>query len=265
MPLNFKSYRFISFSLLTILLFLNVSTSYADTTNTTDTTDSWKFNVAPYIWVMNMNGRVRTGAQTVHINEDFADILKQFHGGGMLWLDAQNGKLDIFLNSLYADLTQTTRVGPFAVRSTNKFGLFTAGAAYDVYQKMFNNDNQITLSPYMGVRYTINNVNIKVASFSVSDNQNWYDPIVGARLRYVFNPQWFAIIAADVGGTNFSDHNSYNLNGFIGYRPQSVLKNTTFYVGYRMLYQNYLTGSGANCFQWDMRLFGPVVGVSFQF
>ncbi|EKD74801.1 MAG: hypothetical protein ACD_44C00328G0001, partial [uncultured bacterium] len=34
---------------------------------------------------------------------------------------------------------------------------------------------------------------------------------------------------------------------------------------YRDLYQVYETGSNLKKFEWDMRLFGPVLGIGFRF
>lgn len=241
--------------LVTAAILFATTTSYAYS--------NWEFEIAPYIWGLNMDGRAQTGTITSHVSESFSDILSQLDMGAMLWVSANKDKWGLFANALYADLSKDTPAGPFTVDSTEHFGLFTLGASYQVYEKRHNRTD-VKVKPYAGLRYTLNNVTLKLNSLSVSNNQHWTDPIIGVRLDYTFNRNWIAFIAGDVGGTNLSSDKSYNLNGFVGYKPQSM-RSVTFYGGYRYLYQKYVTGSGRNYFNWDMKLFGPVLGVGFTF
>jgi hypothetical protein len=230
--------------------------------------DSWQFEVAPYIWALNMNGRVQTGPIKMHINEPFTDILSQFNYGGMIWVDARKEKFDIFFNGLYSVLSNSVKDGPVTIDSHNIFALYTFGVAYELFKKDFSHvdPNYVTIEPYFGARYTRNDVTLKVArlNLTVSNNQNWTDPIIGARLNYVFNRHWRAIVAGDVGGTNTSSHNSYNINAVVGYTPLSF-PCARVYAGYRWLYQHYITGSGLKRFDWDMKIYGPMVGVGLVF
>lgn len=252
--------RIIPFTL-TLMTLLATSQSYA-----IESDDSWKFEVAPYIWAMNMNGRVQTGNKTAHIAQTFSDILSQLNWAGMVYLDAHKDKLGLYFNAMYAVLSQTDKTGPINVNLTTKYGVFGAGVSYQVYKKILANQvSQVNVEPYVGLRYTIDNTTLKIARFSFTNNQNWTDPVIGAKVNYIINKQWLAFVAGDVGGTNFNNHNSYSANAFIGYKPQSFLTNTTVYAGYRLLYQYYITGSGTSRFGWDMKLFGPVVGLGINF
>ncbi len=231
--------------------------------------EPWKFEIAPYLWAINMNGSVGIGPRQTHISESFSDLIKYFKGGGMLWLSANKDKFGLFANAVYADLSKNTNVdtliGPYTIRSTNKYGVYTLGASYAVYQQRNKNCSLFSVEPYIGLRYTHNSASLKIlnTAISFSDNQGWTDPLIGMRLRY--NMQgWRFMLAGDVGGTNFNDHNSINLNGLIGYNPCAA-KWFTFYVGYKYLYQKYITGSGNDYFAWNMRLFGPLVGFSIGF
>ena len=97
------------------------------------------------------------------------------------------------------------------------------------------------------------------------DNQSWVDPLIGLRIIYAFNKAWSATLEGDVGGTSTTTDYSYNVNALIGYHPQTTKLNTTVYLGYRLLDQNYQTGSGVNTFVWNMRIAGPIMGVAFDF
>ncbi len=106
-------------------------------------------------------------------------------------------------------------------------------------------------------------INVDGTSLSTSSNHAWTDPIIGLRLNYDFNKNWEVIGAADIGGTNFNNHKSININGYVGYTLSSA-PCVSFYLGYRWLDQHYETGSGVDYFLWNMKLFGPVLGVNFR-
>jgi hypothetical protein len=121
----------------------------------------------------------------------------------------------------------------------------------------------------VGARYTTTRVSITVntplGGLRSSDNKSWTDPIVGARFNLNMNKSWLAIVAGDIGGTNTTSNYSYNVVGMLGFKPQTILKRTTWYLGYRLLDQHYITGSGTSYYNWNMKLFGPIVSLSYTF
>jgi hypothetical protein len=230
---------------------------------------AWQFDIAPYIWAANMNGRVASGPITAHMSENFADILSQLNVGGMLWLAAYKGPFGLFLNSMYIVLSDNAKVDGVTVDQKTRSGLFTAGLLYIILQKQIERAdgsiNQIQLQPYIGDRYTLNNVRINLFNLTINDNHHWQDPVIGLRMIYDW-PRWVVQLSGDVGGTNAKTQYSYNWAALLGYKPASPsMKHVSFYLGYRNLYQVYKTGSGINYFNWSMRELGPVLGVNFNF
>ncbi len=224
---------------------------------------AWQFDVAPYLWAANMNGRIGIGPVTAHLSQDFADILSQLNIGGMLWLGAHKGPFGLFLNSMYIVLDDDATIDSIKVSERTRFGLFTAGISYILLQKQFD-QARLQLEPYVGDRYTLNNVRVNVLDRSVSDDHHWQNPIVGLRVTYDWTPRWVLQVAGDAGGTNHSSNYSYNVVGLVGYKP-ARFQHAAFYLGYRNLYQVYKTGRGLNYFNWNMRQFGPLLGVNFSF
>lgn len=254
---------FLSF---TILLLTNES--FAAFGNMSTPKNQWRFDVAPYLWAINMNGRVQVAPITTHIDQDFSQILKKMNIGGMLFLDAYYDKWDIYFNGMYAELTDGDHLNTISANATDRFGIFGIGAAYQVYEYCFANDI-FSIEPYAGARYTRNDVTLEISHgigrISAKNNQDWIDPLVGARLRLVLDKTWSMVLSADVGGVNTSKQYSYNIMGLIGYKPQTMMKHASFYLGYRLLDQRYQTGHGLNFFDWNMKLYGPMAGVVFDF
>lgn len=247
---------------ITMLSFTSLSVTHAQ---------PWQFQVAPYLWALGMNGRVQTGPIKMHIDESFSDILNQLNIGGMIWIDARKDNFDLFFNALYANLSNSVKDGPLKINAKTIFGLYTLGASYQVWQYNFanasvKNPRYITLEPYLGGRYTVNDVTLKINILNLytTNNQGWVDPILGAKVNFIFNKNWRAIAAGDIGGTNINTQASYNLNGLLGYTLSSH-PNTTFYAGYRLLYQHYIHGQGLKRFDWDMKINGPMLGIAFTF
>lgn len=225
----------------------------------------WKITIAPYVWGMNLNGSIKIGNRNAPVNDTFSDILRDFQGGGMLWLDATKDKWGIFLNSVYADLHRTYQVDTTQVKPIIKFGLFSAGLSYEAFSKTFRNCTKFSLIPYIGARYTVQDVKIEVVGTTLQSthNERWIDPIIGSSAKYVMNKNWLATIAADIGGTG-SDQKSYNLNGYVGYKPTNKCVDLTLYAGYRYLYQKYQNDENPQ-YIWNMHMFGPVLGMAFTF
>ena len=225
---------------------------------------SWHYRIAPYLWLINMDGSSQIGMTRGHIEQNFGDILSHLSFAGMVWLEADKGNLGIFLNSMYSVLKDTAHSGALTLDATSRFGLFTGGVSYKTYQSTY-----WSVVPFIGFRYTLNDSQLKASIPSVTvnekDNQSWVDPLIGLRIIYAFNKAWSATLEGDVGGTSTTTDYSYNVNALIGYHPQTTKLNTTVYLGYRLLDQNYQTGSGVNTFVWNMRIAGPIMGVAFDF
>lgn len=250
---------------------LAINTSFATTESKDDNAEipavpaaKWQFQIAPYVWAIGMNGTTQIGTRRVHIDASISDILSHLDYAGMLWLEANKENLGLFLNIVFATLSDDATDGPLTMSARTHYSLYTAGLSYTVYHA-----NGWNISPYTGLRYTHNKVSLNAATptvnFYLSDNQRWIDPILGARFIYQFNQAWSLTAAGDVGGTNTSGHYSYNILGLLGYVPQSLSTHPTIYLGYRMLSQTYLTGHDSGTYLWDMKLSGPMLGIAFNF
>ena len=168
--------------LCSVYFFLLLSDGYAKSAV------QWELDVAPYLWAMNLNGHVQVGPAKLAVSQSFGDIIKHFQGGGMLWLNLHKGKFGVFANLLYSVLQDHQTIDSINISARNNFGIFGAGVSYELFQKTYANQvSQVAIELLAGARTTLNNTTLHVAHFSFTDNQNWTDPIVGARATYNIN------------------------------------------------------------------------------
>lgn len=235
--------------------------------------NAWKIKVAPYIWALNMNGRVGVGRAVAHVDQSFSDILKQLNFAGMIAVDVQKNRFGLYGNAIYAILSDEASFRSISAKTHNKFGIFGAGIFYQVWQYQNDNvPNKIILQPYIGLRYTTNITTVTIESpidrIRDTSNQSWTDPLIGMQAIFHFTNAWRALLGADIGGTNGRTHYSYSWLALLGYHPQMMCFDTTFYLGYRALDQHYETGKtrdGFKRYDWNMKLYGPILGVLFTF
>ncbi len=109
----------------------------------------WKFEIAPYLWAINMNGNEEIADVNMRVDEKFSDLMKYFKGGAMLGLTASKDKFGLFANGMYAYLRKDTNIetffGPETIRSTSNFGMLTVGAWYEIYNRKFNACSNFTV------------------------------------------------------------------------------------------------------------------------
>jgi len=237
--------------------------------------DRWKFTIAPYLWALSLNGSVQVRSVRAPVSESFSDIFDDLNWGAMVWLEANKGKWGAFFNTIYASLSQGASDRYISAHANVNFTLLSAGLSYELYKTCLCSGgcqyggSTFALVPYIGARYTSANtsltVNTPIGGGRRSDNQHWTDPIVGARFNFDLTKAWLLTFSGDVGGTNMSSDYSYNVIGLVGYKPQTMMKFTTWYLGYRLLDQKYTHGTSSNYFMWDMKLQGPMAGVAFTF
>jgi hypothetical protein len=224
----------------------------------------WTFEIVPYLWAINMNGRVSVGPKTIHIDEDFSELLKQFDTGGMIYTTAHKDNFGLYFNGIYASLSNSGEVDDITASGRNKFGILGGGISYIVFHRELSAERSMTLEPYLGLRYTFNNTTIDVLNLTFRKNVHWTDPVIGFQFTYGFNKVWAAQLSGDIGGTNTSTHYSYSTSALVHYQAKSW-KHVKTYLGYRLLDQHYQTGENASFYDWDVKIFGPVIGVGFEF
>lgn len=235
--------------------------------------EAWHFSLTPYIWAVNVHGDIVVGlpydvipTELLHVSEKFSSILKHVHSGAMLDVSANKGNFGLFASAMYANIRdlKVKSFSGFDAYVNSKFGLYTVGASYRIYEYKVKNYSELGLDPYFGVRFTRNKSGgllIEMPEENLNRTARLTEPIVGLKLLCGINEHWSLSVAGDLGKFK-QRQDSYNIIGLVGYKPITDL---SLYLGYRQFYQYFTQGSGPSYYYWKMHIGGPIAGVSFNF
>jgi hypothetical protein len=240
----------------------------------------WQFTFAPYAWATSLNGDMTARGRQVDVNQGFIDTIKE--SDSLIALEgrfeARYRDFGAYVDGIYAKLGVddhlTTPLGVVGVDTTTEMVWVEAAAFYRIGRWPLEISPDATrtgtpalaIEPYAGVRYTSLGLDIDIGSaISAHQTRDWVDPIVGTRIIVDLSPRWQLIMSGDVGGFGVGSDFSWNLLGLVGYRFHLFGLDSSFLAGYRALSQDFDDGSGANRFEWDVTVHGPIMGLAMRF
>lgn len=244
--------------------------------------NKWRFAVIPYLWMMGINGKTTIKGRTANLNVSFGDIWSNLDFAAQVHIEAWRDRFGFFIDTSFAKISlkndvdlifDKTLTAKFITKFfLGEFGGFYRAGTWPIGVTGSNaskSNTSLTLDLIVGGRYWYLKNELDITgplglNPNISDSQNWFDFIVGGRVNLAVN-RFFVQLRSDIGGfgLGFSSDISWNIAGYIGYElPWCKI---TPIIGYRALYDKYSDGSGNNRFLWDTWLYGPEIGVSFQF
>jgi len=244
--------------------------------------NDWTISVAPYLWGTALDGELGLVGIDTDVDVPIKDILKSLNSMIMLDLSVHKGRLGFFLNPLYANLgsetNQTILEGTVLQKNVNvdmtmRMLIFGFGVGYRLGPFPLGVQENgrtpaVTVEPYFGGRWTDMDVQLYVTRATIrsyNQNKGWVDPIVGLMTEWDLFPRWNLKLSGDAGGFGVGTDLSWSATLLAGYRfhfSPRIMGNVLF--GYRALYQDFESGSGAK-FKYDTYMHGPYVSVSIDF
>ena len=222
-------------------------------TPSTASATRWEFTVAPYFLAPYMSGELGVRNLSVPVDASPGDIFDKLQFGAMLYLEARKGPWGAFVDGLYMDLEQTAQnVGATASA--------TQGAVeVSVFRRVTP-----ALDVLVGARVNSldGGITFPTPATSVSQSSTWVDPVVGIRLRAPVPAPWQLGIMADIGGFGVGSKLAWQIYPVAGVRLSRLV---SVHLAYRVLDMDYGTGSGTDTFAYNMRTFGPEIGLAFHF
>ncbi len=245
----------------------------------------WKLSVTPYAWATSLHGKAGVKGKRADVDVSFSDLLQHLNGAAMLDLELRKGPFGLMSDTVYANLEDHSSAlrgqGSLKVDTTANMLIQGLAATYRVGTWQLADFAQagplaVAVDPYAGIRYTYLDVQLDGkldlpdlgvnAKRTAEANKNWVDPIVGLRTIWTLGERLSLTVAGDLGGTSQNSDYSWQAIGIVGYRFGLFgTNNANLVAGYRALHQKYTDGNGRNAFDWDITMYGPVLGLTLTF
>jgi hypothetical protein len=231
------------------------------------TNDRWAVTVAPYLWATSMDGHASVGGIKADVDVPFSDILKDLSFGAMMLVDVEKGRFGVGVNGLFARVSSDTDVGPIEIDSTSDTGQLAIAPYYRVVDWAYRTSpsgrpRRLRVAPEAGFRYTYMRTELEVRRGPTADqSESWVDPLIGSRIGLDLTDRFAIAGEANVGGFGVGSDLAWNVQGFVGYRTSLFGMPTTLAAGYRALHQDY----DHDDLEWDVTMYGPVLGAVLRF
>ena len=230
--------------------------------------EGWRFQVAPYVWIVGIDGEATVNGVKSDIDISFSDIMDNFDLGGQVNLQARKDRYGLFVDATYLSTSETSKVkapnGVTVLKVDVDQDTWTVdfGAAYTVGRWPRANLDLIAGGRYWNTKTELD---LRSPFFPGRVNPEkrfeWIDPILGARVLVNLTESLQLALRGDIGGFDVggSSKSTWQLAGYLGYAFTPAIG---AWAGYRYLAVDYEENDRNKL---DQKQSGPVLGVSFRF
>jgi len=232
--------------------------------------EDWEFTLTPYIWALSVDGHTTVRGNKSKVDMGFDDVWDNLNFALMFQAEARKGRLGMFVSPLFSQLeTESNLIDLSVDLNMGSFGGYYRLGPWNLTQDKGLTNKILVVDLYAGGRYTYVEVEVEGKLLNLvyeKGDEEWVDPIIGFRSFWSLSPKWTIAIGCDIGGFGVGSDFAWQAKGVIGYGFEFIGDdNAQFFAGYRVISQDYETGSGKNKFKWDIDLKGPIIGFSYQF
>lgn len=230
--------------------------------------DDWSFIVAPYGWLLGVEGDADYRGIDAEIDQDFSDILSKLDVVIEARLEARKSDWTFFVDPTIALLSDEAEVGPLDVDVDSTLALVGFGISRTLYvgPRLPGSPRRLKLEAGLG--------GVLVRADSEIDlpgplpdpelEETWVDAAVSLRATTELGDRWRWHLSGLVGGFGIGESSELSLGGDMLF-GRSLGGSKTLWIGYRVLSIDFERGSGARKRDLDVLMHGPVVGMSFGF
>lgn len=236
----------------------------------------WRFELTAWAWLMGLDGTSGVRGRTTDVSANFIDIADASDSLAALSgrLELGYGRLGAFVDAFYADLGVDDVSGPVGLARIDitykqtivDFGVMYRLAEWPLTDAGLPEPRNATLDLYAGGRYS--NVELEfdpANAASLSGDEDWLDPIIGAKLVLPLEERWRFMINGDVGGFGVASDFTWSATAVIGYDFELFGALASVLLGYRAIGWDFSDGSGEDRFTWDVVQHGPMIGLTIRF
>jgi hypothetical protein len=247
--------------------------------------EGWEFTVLPYFWWSGVDGEHEVPLAATPPPRDSLDAdldvgwwesiagdddVNLLASGGA-FMEARKNRFGIFLHPAGGSLEFEEDYDEFDESDTEVDAIWLEGGAF--YRVMESGDpgSEMWLDALAGLRWTHldSEVDIRRGSATTalpegttrSDQHDFVDPFIGARVRLPIAENFGFYLESDVGGFSVGSSLTWQVMTGLGYTIDVGGYSPELFLGYRALDQDYERGD----FEWDTTVHGPVFGVGLHF
>jgi hypothetical protein len=247
---------------LVFMFWLAPNLSFAEESNT---------DVGVYLFASAISGEAGLGNVTADVDLSFGDIVENLDIGFMAYIDHRWGKWSFIGDIAYLKLedensTTVGRATEVDLDAELTQTVLEGFAGYRVYESA-SEGSDIGIDILFGARHTTLDINLDTdanlkgfsRSGSRSNEEDWVDAVIGARVEADYHNGWGSMLWLDIG--DGSDSSSRQLLAMGSYQGSS---NWKFFGGYRFLNLEFESGSGDSTFAVDLDYSGPMFGATYR-
>ncbi|MEM9672980.1 MAG: hypothetical protein ACFB15_10710 [Cyclobacteriaceae bacterium] len=261
--------------LLTVACFLLALTTFGQDAQPeyTSTQKDWGFSITPYALLASQSTDV--GGQK--LRQSFNDLSSLTNSGFQVIASVRYKRLSFAFDGTFAELGDRAVSGPLRVDFTVNQNIFGFKAGYSVYENFEFGEDEIlkgwALGVNLGAKYwankvgvnysiTINDIVIDEGSFS--ENQEWWDPMIGVNGRFILSNRFALIVDSNIGGFGLGNASkfTYDLTYINAFKLSKLV---VVNVGFRSFRYRRVDGSGEGELTTNVSVLGPMLGVSLVF
>lgn len=220
----------------------------------------WTNTAELYVLGAGLSGTMGIGPAEVKVAATFDQILSNLEFGAMVNYRGESPTFAVGADVMYTALGATTD-GPTGRREAKveaKEWLATVAASWRI-TRGFEVLGGARLTSLKNALILTDPSN---AERRIELTKTWIDPILGMRARLPIGEKWSVEGYADIGGFGAASSFTYLAQARVNWQASRVVR---LGLAYRVLYQDYATGSGADAFKWNVTTQGPLVALGARF
>ena len=224
-----------------------------------------------YIWFPTYDGKMMIKGNQMTLDVSLVELIDESDSVAVFVAreEVRKGRWGAYLDFQYGKLGfdgQQTPLPNLSFDIAFRFILAELAIFYELCQIDFCS-YCTTWDVYVGGRYSRYDMSLV---FSTTGNKlagslDWFDPIVGFRAIIDLGCCWDLFVAADVGGFGLGSDFSWKAAGGLRYNFSWCGNALTMVFLYRVLDQDYSTGSSTGGSAYDMLVHGPQLGLGWTF
>ena len=227
--------------------------------------------VSVYGFAAGIDGNLGLGPHQVSPRITFSEVWNDLDSAIMAHIDYKYKKLGVYYDFQnvktssveHAQLRLAPTVTlPVQADVRTKLRRSNLGAYYTAFETTgLSQKHKLKIEPTLGIHYTKAQASLYVHSdalpyeFNIQKSTSWYEPFIGSRVTYQFNPKLSVFGQAD-----FGTQKSQGLQAYATYQTAIKSYPTHLIAGYRYINQKH----EQNDFSWHIKEHGPVLGLSVQ-